>query len=829
MPGLPIRARLRHLLHALRIQAALHRGAWIAAPVFWAAFAVFLNPIWGCAGFLVQALFKLPRRRFASILLLVSWPVMALWFAARAPYLSLGTHRLAIPFHREYAHTDPHPRTYAGRVENLPVPSARGYVFLFRASDGDRLIYRVNLETPPPQWGANIALNPGQLDMRRVLRGQGAAAVLEADGWEENRAPPVWKRALVRMRASLSASLNRNVPQVALPLLEASLLNITENVPDETREAFQRSGMQHILAISGQHIGLLLAFLLFIGLSVRLPRKAAFMLAALATAAYIPLVGAPVSVVRSGIQLAFLLPAILLERRAAALHALCLTVATDLLLDPHNILNLGFQLSYTATLALLLGSRPAHRMATHALDWFARMRAHDSEDADKPKPSPMGWLHGTLQMVVLSTLISLFTYPILAASTHATTPWGVLGNALTVPIGAAMLVGGLCTWSFDFFAQIFSHLILTISGTESPLITVVADALNLPVQWAGAATGFCALLLEGTVFLLAEMPGALRPIADSSAMWIAVLCAGCGITVLLLRKDRVLLALLCAGILLAAESVRPRFARIWDIGRDGVRLTFLAVGHGDAAVLELPGAVILIDAGDAPRIARNIIIPFLQQRGIGRVDLMILTHPDRDHYGGAAALIDRIPVGSVLGPPEPEEASPTWNCLRAEARAHHVPWREGRAGQRVYSRNRVSLQILGPGEALADVDKNDRSVVALLHTGRERVFFTGDIEQPGQEALATTWPLWRGAWLKAPHHGSDRTTAPCFLLAAHPPRTVISCGSRRGFPGKNTVATLEAISSRIAVTKQDGAVTWKFGRQNTTETRHLNSGHGSAN
>jgi beta-lactamase superfamily II metal-dependent hydrolase len=431
--------------------------------------------------------------------------------------------------------------------------------------------------------------------------------------------------------------------------------------------------------------------------------------------------------------------------------------------------------------------------------------------------------------VVLSALISLFTYPILAASTHATTPWGVLGNALTVPIGAAMLVGGLCTWSFDFFGHLLSPLVGPLSGMEFPFAAAIVDAFTLPARWAGAATGFCALLLEGAVFLLAEMPGALRPIADASATWIAVLCTGCGITVILLKKDCVLPALLSAGILLATEAVRPRMQRLWDIGTDGVRLTFLAVGHGDAAVLELPGAIILIDAGDAPRIARNIILPFLQQRSIGRIDLLIVTHPDRDHYGGAAALIDRIPVGSVLGPPEPEEASPTWNCLRAAARAHHVPWREGRAGQRVYSRNRVSLRILGPGEALANADKNDRSVVALLHTGRERVFFTGDIEQPGQEALATTWPLWRGAWLKAPHHGSDRTTAPCFLHAAHPPRTVISCGARRGFPGRNTVATLEDLSSRITVTKQDGAVTWKFTKRGATEFLHLNSGPGTAN
>jgi competence protein ComEC len=334
----------------------------------------------------------------------------------------------------------------------------------------------------------------------------------------------------------------------------------------------------------------------------------------------------------------------------------------------------------------------------------------------------------------------------------------------------------------------------------------------------GAVTGASAVLLEGCVFFLSRLPGALRPIADASAPWLATFGATClGITALL-RAGKLRLGLLLTASLVAAESVRPVLGRP---GRSEARLTFLAVGHGDAAVVELPGKVILIDAGDSPRIARQIILPFLRYRGISRLDAVMITHPDRDHFGGASAIAEDIPVGFFLGPPEAPnkpETGTLWRCLKATARTHRIPWKTGAAGQRLYRGPGVSMWMIGPDSTWVAADKNDRSLVALLAAGdsgrrgpEERVLFTGDIEGPGQRALEPTWPLWRGAALKAPHHGSDRTTWPCFIEAVAAPRALISCGSRRGFPGPHTLEAFARTSTRIEITKRTGAVTWHLG------------------
>ncbi len=769
----------------LRGHAELHRGLWVSAPALWGAFSVFVNPVFGAAGFLVHVFLCLPRRPVAAIVLLLSGPLVALWFAHRAPLLTLPH----IPFHSTFTEDSViAPRT--GVVASLPSHGASSASFLLRLRDPGGTLLRITVSDGiAPPWGATVrvtgrailpapALNPGQLDMRRVLRSQGAVAQVRTESVETLNPPPVWKSGLMRARTRLEASFERNVPSASRHLLEAALLNKTHGVPEATRDAFLHAGMRHILAISGLHIGLITAFLLFLFRLVRLPRKAAWIAAGVLAAAYIPLVGAPVSAVRAGLMLGFLIPAVLRERPASALHFLCLTLMLDLALDPHNILHLGFQLSYAATLGIILGAGPGSALAK-------KVRArHPLSSA-------------CVQMAFLGLVVFLFTFAPLAASTHAVTPWSFLGNVVAMPIGSAMITAGLCTWTLDLLSP---------------------PGFDAPAALAGRAAGLLALALEACVFTLAQLPGSLRALPAPSPVWLAAWAAATLVITALLRADRFRLGSLALLVLLAAEWVRPHASKP---GTGEARATFLAVGHGDAIVVELPGRTVLIDAGDSPRTGRHVVLPYLRARGIRRIDAIIITHPHLDHYGGVSGLVGRIPIGMILSTADPDAPGVTWRCLRDLIRDHDIPWIEGRAGMRIHGSRSVFLHLIAPDAGMSRAGLNDRSLVALLRTPGGDLLFTGDLEAQGQRALGETWPLWRGAWLKAPHHGSDRTTLSCFTEAVTPPGSVISAGTRRGLPGPRTRTELERDGVPPALTSRDGAVTWGFRRSGVRTSAFL--------
>jgi ComEC/Rec2-related protein len=460
---------------SLREYARLHRGVLMAAPVFWAAFTIFLSPWYGLAGFAIHFFLCLPDGKTARTLMLLAYPVSILWFSARDPSLTLA----GAPFHCEPAARDAF-RFWKGEVADFPSSSNGGGCSLL-LNTGDT-IYRVYLPNgKSPDFGSTVLLmareepaeqpsNPGQRNQHNILRAQGVTATLKAEAWTELRVPSAWKVRLARLRVRLGKSLEQHIPAPVLPLVAAALLNDTRGVSPETQQDFLRSGMQHILAISGQHIGLLIAFLLLSALCLRLPRKFAFLAAGALTAIYIPVTGAPVSVARAGLMLACLLPAILLERPSSGLNAFCLAATVDLFLSPFHILNLGFQLSYAATLALILCAAPGRYAATRF-------------------KNPL--IGNAAQMLFLSAMVTAFTYPVLAASTHVMAPWSLIGNLVTIPVSSVMLIGGLCTWAFSPF----------------PLLA----------HWTGAFTGLFSLLLESCVHWLARFPGALWPIAGIGA------------------------------------------------------------------------------------------------------------------------------------------------------------------------------------------------------------------------------------------------------------------------------------------------------------------------
>lgn len=745
-------------------------GLFAALPLAWGCLDAYLLPRLAPFGFLASALFLegRPGKRLAwQALAFASW---CLFLAHTVPDPA-GVSRLpgATLLHGHASSGDA-AFEMTGVVEGFP--SLKRKCAFTLATERGR--FRIVTDTPafPIEPGQKLRMrvrtapaepptNPGQFDYPAFLRSQGHAGVWQADALILEAPPEGFDRLVVRLRGLLEAGLTRSVPAAQAPMLRAAMLGATDDLDPGLVEDFKASGMLHILAISGQHIGIFALILLQIFSLARLPRKAAYLATGILIALYVPICGSQISVVRAAIMFWSCLPSVLWERPGGALNNLGWAAAACLLWMPYQILSLGFQLSFAATFLLILYSRT---MA----DLLARLRVR-SAVAVYFVSNPF-----------LSVIIYLGVYPLLASAVHMAAPSSILGNLATVGLSSGMLVSACLTLLFQPAGALASSF--------------------------GETAGAFAALLAASVHALALLPGSSLSVPRLPWAWSLFLLILVAALPFAVRRRRGT-AMLFLGA--AAFSGRWACGEALQAWRAPASVAFLDVGQGDGAVCRLPGAVILVDAGPADA-GRNVILPYLRSQGINRLDIAIVTHPDLDHYGGLAHVAEHIGIGLVAYPGE-EADTQAWKSLRETLARRGVPMIAVRRGQVLYRNGGMSMTVLSPDFPGQYSERNDNSVVTLLTVPGRRILFTGDIGLlPEARLLAESAAELEGAVLKVPHHGSDRTNAVSFLRAIRPGVAILSAGRRNrfGHPGPAMLEELANLDARIHSTARNGAMTY---------------------
>jgi competence protein ComEC len=738
-------------------------GLFLALPILWGCIDAYLFPWIAFPAFLASTLFleeRIGRRLAIQSLLFAGW---AAWLGTSVPPPAPAR----APAEAKAAWI------LEGEVSGFPSLKRR----LTFTLATDRWDYRVLAQDPgfPLLPGQRLRIharpappapptNPGQFDYPAYLRSQNLAGLLEAQSLAVIGAPGPYDRLIAFLRAALERGLDRSVPAAQAPLLKAAMLGATDDLDPGLVEDFKASGMLHILAISGQHVGIFALILLLIFSLLRLPRKAAYLATAAVLALYVPVCGNQISVLRAALMFWCCLPSVLFERPASVLNNLGWAAALSLSWMPNQILSLGFQLSFAATFMLILYSRPMAAL-------LSRLR-----------------LRGAVSIYLVSTpalslVLYLGMYPLLAAMVHCTAPSSILGNLATVGISSGMIV--------------------------SACLTLLAGPIAFLAGGFGESAGAFGALLSGAVHRLALLPGAslsaaALPMGWSLGLLFLVFAFPYALRV---RKGRIL-------FLLGAAAFAGRWAcgEAWRAWRVPASIAYLDVGQGDGALCRLPGADILIDAGP-PEAGRNVILPYLRAQGVDRLDLVIVTHPDLDHYGGLAYVASHVAIGKVVHPGV-EADTRAWKELRETLARRGVPMETAMRGQGLYSDGRdgsVAMTVISPDRPGQYADRNDNSVTAVLNLQGQPFLFTGDMGfAPEAALLAERDGRLRGAVLKVPHHGSDRSNARAFLEAVHPPVAVLSAGrdNRFGHPGPATVDALEELGARIFLTARDGAVVY---------------------
>jgi competence protein ComEC len=615
---------------------------------------------------------------------------------------------------------------------------------------GDQVLReRVLLELPPgraPPQGAVLELRARPVeprgpetgfDERGWLARQGIHVVLRGD---EPRI--VGRRGGIggvadRLHAHVEQTLARASAGERRAVLTGIVLGEDGGIDASLRDAFRASGLTHLLAVSGQNVAITAVGMVWVARLAGIGRLAGEGLAIVVVLAYALAVGWQPSVVRAAVAGILASLGWITARPRDRWHAMAVGALVLLAWTPTAALDPGFQLSFAAVAAIFL-----------AVPRVARV----------PPAYPVprgGW--GVLVGAVAGGLV---TAPIVWLHFGAVALWTVPANLAAEPAMPPLIALSLAAAALE------------------PVLPGAAVSLAWVAGWCAAWIAFVARIVS-------TWPSAQIHSAVALVAILALAAAPLGVRRLpRYRRRSAVAALVSVALTLAAAACAFRPAPSWT-PPPGLRVTFLDVGQGDAALVEAPGAAVLVDEGPP----EADVAGQLRAMGLRALTAIVLTHPQRDHIGGAAAVLDELRVGEIEDPGI-EAPSADHDAAMAAARRRHVPVETVHEGD-AFRIGGLRLRILWPDEpGLPSEDPNQHAVVALASYGATDVLLTADAESDVTGRLRIP-PV---EVLKVAHHGSEDPGLPDLLHTLRPRIAVISVGQGNdyGHPRPETLAALRA-------------------------------------
>ena len=553
-----------------------------------------------------------------------------------------------------------------------------------------------------------------------------------------------------RIRDRVEDAVGRGATGVRRSLVLGVVLGEDEGLPERVRDDFRASGLYHLLAVSGQNVAFLALGIYGLGWLLRVPRVGRELMTLAAIGLYVLAVGWQPSVIRAGIAGGLASLAWLVARPRDRWHFLALGALVLLAWAPTSALEPGFQLSFAAVAAIFVGvPRVRERLEGY--------------------PFPRRLAEG----LAVAVVCGLVTAPIVLLHFGQAPLYTVLANVLAEPAVPFALGLGL------------------LAGVVDPIAPGAATALAWLAGWAAA-------WIELVARLVASLPGA--QIGSRTALVVVGLATVGWVWARKVRdRHRVMpvpVAIAAVGLVLLGVAgvwlLRPGPTWAQPVG---LRVTFLDVGQGDSVLLETPSARVLVDQGPPEA---NVAAQ-LARMGVRSLSALVLTHPQRDHVGGAADVIRQLRIGTVLDPalaatgPDREEAV-------AAARERGVPVRMIRAGSE-FKAGGLALRALWPPDPGSPAEDPNLNALVLVATyGETDVFLPADAESDVTARL----PLDEVELMKVAHHGSADPGLDEELRVLRPRIAVISCGRNNdyGHPRAETLAAL-AGSPGLAVYRTD--------------------------
>ena len=635
---------------------------------------------------------------------------------------------------------------------------------------GDTLIGSLLLNTPRSKR------NPHEFDYQKFLKSKNIyyEAFLENPGDIEimRRGETSLSLLLLDIKQYITAHFNEYLTPHSAGILSALILGEKSDIDESTRNDFANTGVVHVLAVSGLHVGYVSLILITIFGLLRFPYKLKMTSVMLGLILYVGLTGGAPSVMRASIMASLVIVAGLIERKSDILNLLATAAFIILMISPKQLGNIGFQLSFLAVLSIV-----------------------------------------TLFPIFKERVNLLFT--------------------ITSPISSKVLTAILDLFFVSLAAQLGTLAITIYYFHKIPIVSLVANMVVVPLIGIIVATGMSFLLLGSLFPYMAKLWAATLEGAIDFMLWFVQQCAQVDWAYVTTRSIHWYELLILILVVFAVTILKARVViRFWIIlglmwgsvhfWRELIRapdleVVMLDVGQGDAILIHAPNdKTILVDAGlrfGGKDMGRDVIAPYLRHRNWPQIDLLILTHPHNDHMGGAQYLVENYPIGRILMP-DIEYDSYGYNKLRESIDIRKIPTSQVFAGHIDSSLKPIYFRITGP--KLYDHESqpsnvNNTSLVMQLFYGEATMMLTGDGEEHVERDQLALGKLLRCDIIKAPHHGSKTSSSQAYLNLIQPDICLISLGKNNKFkhPSPITLDKYAKLGTEVFRTDIEGALIYR--------------------